>query len=130
MKFLLDTHALLWYTLGAPQLSRKAESLILNAGNDIYVSPASYWEIAIKISIGKLTVEQPLEKFLDTCEQQYGFQLLAISAAHAVAVSELAFPKNHRDPFDRLLVAQAIVEQMQIIGSDTALDAYPVTRIW
>ena len=130
MKLLLDTHALLWYTLDDPKLSQQAETLILDAANEIYVSPATYWEMAIKISLDKLTVPQPFENFLDACEQQYGFELLPISPAHTVAVPSLPFPKSHRDPFDRMLVAQAIVEQMLIVSRDQSLDDYPVTRIW
>lgn len=130
MKLLMDTHALLWYTLNDPKLSEQAEALILDGANDIYVSPATYWEMAIKISLGKLTVPQPFENFLDACEQQYDFEILPISLPHAVAVSKLPHPKNHRDPFDRLIVAQAIVEQMPIVSSDHALDHYAVTRMW
>jgi len=86
--------------------------------------------LAIKISIGKLTLQQPLEDFLAACETTYQFQLIPILADHVVRVSTLAFPANHRDPFDRLIVAQAIVEQMSVVSSDSALDTYSVTRIW
>ena len=130
MKVLLDTHTLLWYALNDPQLSKTAESAILDPANQVYVSPAAYWELAIKISIGKLTVQQPFEDFLDACENQYRFELLPIAPAHTAQVATLPFPTKHRDPFDRLLVAQAIVEQMPVVSGDAALDAYPVTRIW
>lgn len=130
MKLLLDTHALLWYTLDDPKLSQQAEALILDTANEVYVSPATYWEMAIKISLGKLTVPQSFENFVDACAQQYGFELLPIAPSHTVTVSTLPFPKNHKDPFDRMLVAQAIVEQMPVISADAALDEYPVTRIW
>ena len=128
MKLLLDSHALLWFALNDPQLSATANAAILDPANGVYVSPATYWELAIKVSIGKLTVQQPFEKFLDACEQR--FQLLPINAAHALQVAKLPFPPRHRDPFDRLLIAQAMLEQMTVISNDSAFDAYSVPRIW
>lgn len=130
MKVLLDTHTLLWYALNAPQLSKTAESSILDPANDVYVSPATYWELAIKVSIGKLTVQQPFEEFLDACENQYRFELLQITPAHTAQVATLPFPPKHRDPFDRLIIAQAMVEQISVVSMDPEFDAYPVTRIW
>jgi PIN domain nuclease of toxin-antitoxin system len=130
VKLLLDTHTLSWYTLDDPKLSQRAATMILDAANKVYVSPATYWEMAIKISLGKLTVPRSFENFLDACAQQYGFELLPVAPAHTVRLSSLLFPKNHKDPFDRLLVAQAIVEQMPILSADIALDEYPVNRIW
>lgn len=130
MKLLLDTHTLLWYALNDPQLSKTAESSILDPANEVYVSSATYWELAIKISIGKLTVQQPFTDFLDACDNRYGFELLPIAPAHTAQVATLSFPGKHRDPFDRLLVAQAIVEQMPIVSGDGKLDACGIQRIW
>jgi PIN domain nuclease of toxin-antitoxin system len=130
VKLLLDTHTLLWYVLDDPQLSAAAQAAIMEPANEVYASPASYWELAIKISIGKLTVQQPFEDFLDACESRYRFQLLPITARHTVQVSTLPFPQNHRDPFDRLIVAQALVEQMTVVSGDVQLDAYGVSRLW
>jgi len=130
VNILLDTHTLLWYALNNPQLSKTAESSILDPANEVHVSPATYWELAIKISIGKITVQKPFTDFLDACENRYGFERLPITPAHTARVATLPFPTKHRDPFDRLLVAQAIVEQMPIVSGDVAIDAYPVTRIW
>lgn len=130
MRLLLDTHTLLWYTLNDPQLSATAQSEILDSSNDVCVSPVSYWEIAIKVSIGKLTVQQPFEDFIDVCRSQYFFSLLPIEPEHTACVASLAFPPNHRDPFDRLLIAQAMVEQIPIVSGDTAFDCYSVTRVW
>jgi len=128
MKVLLDTHAMYWYIEGDPQLSATAQTLIQDASNQILISPASYWEIAIKISVGKWQLSQPYEDFIDIGLNQYGFQILSILPAHTAQLIGLLF--HHKDPFDRLLVAQAIVEHISIISSDTVLDAYGITRLW
>ena len=120
MRLLFDTHTLLWYTLNDPKLSGTARGLILDATNEVLVSPASYWEIAVKISIGKLTVQQPFGDFIDACTNQYGFGLLPIYPEHTVRVASLPFPTNHKDPFDRLLVAQALVESIPLVSNDPA----------
>jgi PIN domain nuclease of toxin-antitoxin system len=127
---LLDTHALLWYTLANPQLSTTAQGLILDPANEILISPASFWEIAIKVSIGKLTLQQPYEDFTDACLNRYGFILLPIEPRHTARVAHLPFPSGHRDPFDRLLVAQSLVEGVPLISADKDLDVYGVTRRW
>lgn len=128
MRHLLDSHTLLWYTLGYPQLSSTANGLIVNPANEILISPASYWEIAIKISIGKLTVHQPYEDFIDACLNKYGFRILPADPKHTARL--IGLPFHHKDPFDRLLVAQAIVESIPIISSDAILDKYGITRLW
>jgi PIN domain nuclease of toxin-antitoxin system len=130
VRLLLDTHTLLWYALNDPHLSGTAESAILDPASQVFVSPASYWELAIKISIGKLALQRRFEDFLDACEYQYRFEVLPITAAHAAQVATLPFPGTHRDPFDRLLIAQAIVEQMPVVTGDPEFDEYPVKRIW
>jgi PIN domain nuclease of toxin-antitoxin system len=124
----LDTHTLLWYSLNDPRLSRTATALILDPANEILISPASYWEIAIKISIGKLKLHQPYEDFIDTCLSKYGFVILPIDPKHTAAFTTMPF--HHRDPFDRLLVAQAKVEGIPIIGDDSRMDAYAIQRLW
>jgi PIN domain nuclease of toxin-antitoxin system len=128
LKCLIDTHTLLWYTLNESQLSSNAHQLIINQNNEILISPASYWEIAIKISIGKLILHQPYKDFIEVCLNQYQFNILAITPEHTDAV--IALPFYHKDPFDRLLVAQAIVEKILIISVDTALDQYGIQRLW
>jgi PIN domain nuclease of toxin-antitoxin system len=130
VRHLLDTHALLWYTLSDPKLSGTAKALILDAANEVLISPASYWEIAIKISIGKLKLQQPYEDIIDVCLKQYGFKILPIEPAHTAKLVTLPFPPNHKDPFDRLLVAQALVEGIPLISGDPELDAYSITRLW
>ena len=130
MRLLLDSHALLWYTLNDPQLSPTALALILDLANDVLVSPANFWEIAIKVSIGKLQLNRPFQDFTDTCLSRYGFGLLPIQPAHAARVATLPFLRDHKDPFDRMLVAQALVETIGIVSGDTQLDAYGVQRVW
>jgi PIN domain nuclease of toxin-antitoxin system len=129
MRLLLDTQILLWYVLGDPRLSGTAKDLILDPANEILISPASYWEIAIKVSIGKLTLHRPYGEFLDLCLNRYGFVVLPIEPRHAAQVVTLPFPPNHKDPFDRLLVAQALVEAISIVSDDVALDLYGVNRL-
>src|ERR1700692_3446804 len=124
MRLLLDSHTLLWYALGDKQLSAVAAALIVDAQNEVFMSPASYWEIAIKVTLGKLKLHQPYEDFIDTCRYKYGFHILPIEPTHTARLVTLPFPPNHKDPFDRLLVAQAIVEQMAIVSADQPLDAY------
>jgi PIN domain nuclease of toxin-antitoxin system len=130
VRLLVDTHALLWYGINDPQLSGTARTLIQDATNEILLSPASYWEIAIKISIGKLALHQPYEDFIDACLNRYGFKVLPIAPSHTGRVATLPFPTKHKDPFDRLIVAQALVEAIAIVSGDQALDVYGVNRMW
>jgi PIN domain nuclease of toxin-antitoxin system len=130
VRLLLDTHAMYWYIEDGPQLSDTARILIQDASNEILISPASYWEIAIKISIGRWRLNRPYEEFMDLGLNQYGFQILPIRPTHTARLISLGFPSEHKDPFDRLLVAQALVEQVSIVSADSALDAYGVTRLW
>lgn len=128
MRLLLDTHTMYWYIEDDPQLSAKARTLIQDASNEILISPASYWEIAIKVSIGKWKLNRPYEEFIDIGLTKYGFQVLPILPTHTAKV--IGLPFHHRDPFDRLLVAQALAESIPISSSDPVLDAYGITRFW
>lgn len=128
MTVLLDTHALYWYIEGDPQLSATARTVIQDASNDVLFSPASYWEMAIKISIGKWQLNRPYDEFIDLALNRYAFQILAILPTHTARL--IGMPFHHRDPFDRLLVAQALVESIPIISNDGALDGYSVVRMW
>ena len=128
MKFLLDTHALLWFLLDEPQLSSIAKQCIENGDHLIYVSPASYWELAIKISLGKYRLPESLESFMQTQLHINDFKILPITIQHADRISKLPF--HHRDPFDRMLIAQALSENIALISVDLAMDAYDVRRIW
>jgi PIN domain nuclease of toxin-antitoxin system len=128
MRLLLDTHSFLWFVDGSPQLSAAARILIEDAVNDVFLSVASVWEIAIKIGAGKLDLGQPIERRIPEELRDNDIELLNITVDHTAVVAVL--PLHHRDPFDRMLVAQAQAEQMPIISSDAALDAYGVTRLW
>lgn len=130
MRLLLDTHALLWYTTNGPRLSRTAAGAIVGPANVVFPSPASYWEIAIKTSIGKLALNQPYEDLMDSCLNRYRFVVLPIEPSHTARVALLPFPPNHKGPFDRLIVAQALVEGASLVSADLKLDAYGVSRIW
>jgi PIN domain nuclease of toxin-antitoxin system len=128
MRLLLDTQALLWFLLDDPQLSATAKTLIADPVNDIEISPASYWEIAIKIALNKYALPESLEVFMEREIAGNQFRILHIEPRHVAPLTRLPF--FHRDPFDRLLVAQAMVEQIAIVSGDAALDSYPVTRLW
>ncbi len=130
MKLLSDTHSLIWYSLDDPKLSAVARELMKATDNEILVSPASFWEIAIKFSMGKLALHRSYDDFVDVCLNRYRFRLSPIEPAHTIRLASMPFPPGHKDPFDRLLIAQAIVEDIPIISVDAAFDAYPVRRIW
>lgn len=128
MRLLLDTHTFLWFIMGSPNLSANVRSLIEDETNERFFSIASVWEIAIKISIGKLALSVPFEELFPEQLTRNGIELLNVRVAHASIVANL--PYHHGDPFDRLLIAQAIVEQMSILSADRAFDVYSVTRLW
>jgi PIN domain nuclease of toxin-antitoxin system len=127
MKLLLDTHALIWFLDGNEKITGTAISYIENSDNSSFVSIATIWEIAIKISLNKLQMKTPFKKLSDYIAEN-GFQMLHIQFEHAMQVSTLDF--HHRDPFDRILISQGIIEKMSIISRDQNFDAYPVQRIW
>lgn len=116
MRLLLDTHALVWYVLGEQRLSNNAKALILDPANEVFISPASNWEIAIKVSLGKLVLHRPYDDFMDLCLKQYRFIIFPISPAHTSALTGMPF--HHRDPFDRLMVAQVLTARMPLVSGD------------
>lgn len=128
MKFIADTHAFIWFITDSEQLSPKAKTLLESPENERILSAASVWEIAIKTSLGKLSFKKPLEQFLPEQIRLNYFQVLNISADHALRVASL--PMLHRDPFDRMIVAQGITENLPILSNDTALDDYGIRRLW
>jgi len=128
VRLLLDTHSFLWFIGGGANLSPKARALIEDANNQPFLSMASLWEMAIKLSIGKLSLGQPFETLIPEQMKLNGIELLQIEMPHIVAVASLPF--HHRDPFDRLLIAQATVEQMPIVSGDPAFDSYTIQRLW
>ena len=128
MQALLDTHALLWWLSDDPALSRLARKIIGETKNVIVVSAASAWEIAIKVRLGKLpTGADFVSDFTGRLDRE-GFQSMPISGEHAIRAGLL--PGAHKDPFDRMLIAQALAENMPILSNETVFDAYRVRRIW
>ena len=128
MILLLDTHSFIWFIEGSPRLSDTARTLITDGNNEVFLSIASLWEMAIKSSLGKLALSEPYELLIPTQLRLNRITLLDISLSHPVRVSKLPF--HHRDPFDRLLIAQSMVEDIPIISSDAIFDDYGVKRIW
>ncbi len=128
MRLLLDTHAFMWFVLDDPQLSKTARGLIADPANSVCVSPASFWEIAIKVSLGKLDLHVPYDEFMSRGIEGNQFEILPIETRHTGTL--VALPHHHRDPFDRLLVVQSLTEGIPLISGDTALDAYEMTRLW
>ena len=128
MKYLLDTHTLLWFLKGEKKLSDKARQLIDDRHNKKYLSIVSLWEIAIKVSLGKLVLNKPFERLFPEQLDFNRIEILDITADSLIKLTTLSF--HHRDPFDRLIIAQALVEELPIIGADTAFDAYGISREW
>jgi len=128
MKYLLDTHALLWITTDDLKLSKKAKNIYLDAENEILLSIASIWELAIKSSIGKITFQKDLDDFVDVHIKGNNIEILKIELPHVLRIEKLPF--HHRDPFDRLIIAQAIEDNLKILGADNTFDKYKVKRIW
>lgn len=127
MRLLLDTHALLWWMEGSPELSPRARGAIADPGNEVFLSVVSLWEIAVKTSLGKLRLSRALPWLAQEARVQ-GIRLLPVGVEHCEAVAQLVF--HHRDPFDRMLVAQAQVEGLDLLSRDASLDPYPPNRIW
>lgn len=128
MDLLLDTHAFLWIAGAEERLSQRARSTWLDQRNRAFLSHASVWEIAIKASLGKLALPMPLRDLVAEGQTEQGIVLLPIGLDDVLKVQELPF--HHRDPFDRLLVAQALSGRLSVLGCDEAFDAYGVRRIW
>lgn len=128
MALLLDTHTVLWYAFGTSNLSSLARTLIDDPAEEKYLSVASPWEVGIKVSSGKLSIAEPVDIFFADQMRRLSLRLLPVSLAHVARVSTLPF--HHRDPFDRMLVAQSLTERMAIVSADAILDAYGVTRLW
>jgi PIN domain nuclease of toxin-antitoxin system len=126
-RFLLDTHAFLWLIQGDPQLSSRARTIIADDTNQLNFSVVSIWEIAIKLNIGKLKIEHSIEDI---------YQLLAQLKIEILPIERLdldrylTLPLHHRDPFDRLIISQAIDRELMLISADGSFEPYPVQRLW
>jgi PIN domain nuclease of toxin-antitoxin system len=128
MRVLLDTHAFLWWIDDSPQLSDRARATIAEGSNDLFLSAASGWEIAIKAQLGKIRVQGEFDAFMAAQLHQNNISVLSIQLAHALHVASL--PLLHRDPFDRLLVAQGRLEDMPILTADPLMQQYDIVTLW
>jgi|WetSurMetagenome_2_1015567.scaffolds.fasta_scaffold132890_2 PIN domain nuclease of toxin-antitoxin system len=131
MKYLLDTHAFLWFVSGSTELNSSIINLIKNPNNNFFISIASLWEISIKTSLNKLNISGSYSSVIDDVVEN-NIEILPINFMHTVVQNKLPF--HHRDPFDRMLISQAIVENMPIISRDSIFDRYlenkSIQRIW
>lgn len=125
---LLDTHAFLWWIRDDRRLSDRAREVFTDTGNELLFSVVSGWEIAIKAGIGKLRASEDLGSYLSGQLSDNSMRVLPVYLSHAVRVAEL--PDHHRDPFDRLLVAQALVEDVPLVSVDPEISRYPVDIVW
>ena len=128
MRLLLDTHTFIWYVTDNPRLSAHVKLLIENENNEKLVSIASIWEMAIKHSIGRLNFSLPFMEFVGRQLTVSNIELLEINLQHIEVVASL--PLHHRDPFDRLIIAQSMAEQIPILSVDAIFDAYAIARVW
>ena len=126
MRQLLDTHIFIWFISGSDRLNGKVREQIEN--NDNLLSIASLWEIAIKFSIGKLDLKLSIEQLVEEQIIANGIEILDITTEHIAVVADL--PLHHRDPFDRLIIAQAKVEKIPVVGVDNVFDSYSIQRLW
>ena len=128
MKLLIDTHALIWYVDQAHLLSSATHAAITDPSNDLLLSSGSIWEIAIKVGLKKLTLSKSYRAWIEKAIADLGLSILPITVEHADAQAVL--PNYHKDPFDRLLVAQAQVEGVPLVSFDAIVDPYGITRLW
>ena len=130
MKLLLDTHTFLWLIVGNPNLSAAAQVALADPASELFLSVASVWELAIKTSRPnpQLKLTDPLDDYIAKWTAAYQLKLLPIQSAHALHV--VGLPDHHRDPFDRILIAQALVEGMTVVSGDNKFAAYPVPILW
>lgn len=128
MRLLLDSHALLWWLLDDSRLSRAALHAIRNTDTDVFVSAASAWEICTKHRIGKLPVAEKIASAFGQIVLGEGFLGLSVSVTHAEKAGSM--PGLHKDPFDRMLIAQALIENLTLVSNETRFDAFGVKRLW
>ena len=128
MKLLLDTHTFIWWANEPEKLSEKAVAACQDDTNTLLLSVVSVWEMQIKMQLGKLKVSRPIEGLIKTQQQANGLQVLSIELAHVLSLSSL--PSYHKDPFDRLLIAQANVEGATLVSVDPTFSSYGVRVLW
>ncbi|WP_166281765.1 type II toxin-antitoxin system VapC family toxin [Lyngbya confervoides] len=128
MRLLLDTHALIWWISSSEQLPQQVLDLLEDSDNPLFLSVASIWEIQIKCQNGKLELGKPLAQLISNQQANNGLAILLIEPAHVYALQGL--PDVHRDPFDRIMIAQAIMENLAFVSADRVLSGYPVRQVW
>jgi PIN domain nuclease of toxin-antitoxin system len=128
VRLLLDTHAFLWWVTDDDRLSERATDLIADGSNEVFLSAASVWEMAIKVGLGRLRLPDDVWSFTPAQLERNAFQALPVHVSHAVAL--IAFPELHRDPFDRMLVAQAVTEGLTVVSGDPEISRYSVSVAW
>jgi PIN domain nuclease of toxin-antitoxin system len=128
MKCILDTHTLLWIVTDDPRLGRNAKRIYLDKENDICLSLASIWELAIKSSLSRLSFGMTLEEFVEEHVFGNAIDILYIGLGHVIRIEQLPF--HHRDPFDRMIISQALEENLVVLGGDPLFDGYGVNRLW
>jgi PIN domain nuclease of toxin-antitoxin system len=128
MRLLLDTHVLLWWHDQPARLTDTAYGALNDLGNDVFISVVNGWEIQIKAQLGKLTLSKPLSIILQEEQATNGFRLLPVTMDHVYALD--SFPLHHRDPFDRLLIAQAYRDGLTLVTHDPKLSAYSISLLW
>jgi PIN domain nuclease of toxin-antitoxin system len=128
VRLLLDTHALLWWLAKSPSLTVSAQNLLTDRDNTVLVSAASMWEIATKVRLGKLGIAGDVVENFVTYLARERFEAVSVTIEHAIRAGLL--PGPHKDPFDRMLIAQALAENVPIVSNDRALDGYGARRLW
>ncbi len=127
MKLIIDTHTLLWFFSNHDDLSEKARRAIENSSNDVFISIASFWEISIKLSLAKIALDIPFELLFEEAEK-LDISILNVKKEHLICLKELPF--IHRDPFDRMIACQSIVEDYTLVSIDKIFDKYKIQRVW
>jgi len=128
VRILLDTHVLLWWLEDSARLSETARSTVADTATQLFWSAASSWELAIKVGLGRIRLVTPLRKLLPAALLEQSIDFLAVEQSHALQVAEL--PHHHRDPFDRMLVAQCRVERLRLLSADEQIRRYDVDVVW
>jgi PIN domain nuclease of toxin-antitoxin system len=131
VKLLLDSHTFLWHANGDPRMSPTATALLIDPANELFLSISSIWEIAIKVGLKKLILSSPYASFMTRAIRGYGLIVVPIGFEDCVAYESLPFPdRNHRDPFDRMIIVHAIRNTFSVVRADVAFDSYGVARLW
>jgi PIN domain nuclease of toxin-antitoxin system len=128
LDLLFDTHSFIWWADEPGKLSPSAQSVLLDEKNRLFVSDVSIWEIQIKLQLGKIKLKLPLADLVESQQSDNGVEILRVTTEHILALDQL--PPHHKDPFDRLLIAQSIVEDITIVTVDQQFSAYPAKLLW